>query len=135
MPIYCRSCLVDANSDFLFILKLCSVIGCPLEECLCGCSSDLCDCGRHVRRLADRGSPGVEQHIHCGQRPDPEQITPRLVWRDLFDMQRAPNHTTDDGHLLKLAQLFVSVLFIIRPRLPVLTLFPYTAFCRATHRE
>ena len=56
--------------------------------------------GRHVRRLADGGSPCREQHIHRNQRPDGEQLRPRLVWRDLFDAQRAADHATDSRHLL-----------------------------------
>src|SRR5438093_11603892 len=44
--------------------KLRSVIGGPVEERPCRCSCDLCDCGCNERRLADCGSPRVEQHIH-----------------------------------------------------------------------
>ena len=87
-----------------FTPELSSVIGCPFKERLWRCSCDLCDCGCNVRRLADRGSPGLEQHIYGGQRPNPEQLMPCLVWRDFFDAQRAANHATDCGHLLELAQ-------------------------------
>ena len=45
--------------------KRCSIVGCPVEERLCRRSRDRFDCARHVRRLADGGSPGREQHIHC----------------------------------------------------------------------
>jgi len=46
--------------------KLCGVIGCPVEECMCGYPYDLCDRERNVRRLANGGSPGGEEHIHGG---------------------------------------------------------------------
>jgi len=72
--------------------ELCGVIGCPVEERVCGCSCDLCDCGRNVRRLANGGCPGLKQHIHGRQRPDREQLTPRLLWRDLSDAQRTADH-------------------------------------------
>ena len=73
-----------------------------------------------MRRLADGGSPGLEQHIHRWERPDPEQLMPRLVWRDLLDAERAANHPVDGGHLLKLAQRVRSGQNIFRPRVSVL---------------
>ena len=101
--------------------KLGGVIGCPFEERLWGCSNDFRECGGNVRGLADGGGPGVKQHIHGGQRPNREQLTARLVWRDLFDARRAAEHAADRGYLLELAQRLRSGQNIFRSGVSVLT--------------
>ena len=57
-----------------------------------------------MRRLALGGIPCLQQHIYGGQRPDREQLAPRLIGRDLLDAQRVADHPADCGHLLELAQ-------------------------------
>jgi hypothetical protein len=69
-----------------------------VEQCPCRCTCDLCDCGCNERRLADCSNPSVQQQL----RDDRAQPPPRLVWRDLFDLQRAADHATDSGHLFEL---------------------------------
>ena len=71
--------------------KLCCVIGCPVEERPWECSCTLCDCRRDVRRLADCGSPGLEQHIHSNRRSDSKQLTPRMVSSGTAYLAHIPN--------------------------------------------
>src|SRR5579863_708132 len=93
-----------AGPNLILLSKLRSVVGGPVEECPCPRSGDLGDCGYNERGLADCRRPGVEQHIHDTRRHDPSPLTPRLVWRHLFDSQRTAENVTNYGHLLELAQ-------------------------------
>src|SRR5258708_3390861 len=83
-------------------LEFGGVTGGPVEKCPRWCSCNLFDRACEMRRLADCGGPGIEQHIHDERRHGP--LAPRLVRRDLFDPQRAAEDLTDGGDLLKLAQ-------------------------------
>src|SRR5580704_9503508 len=101
--------------------KIRSVIAGPIEErpCWrsCGLSNGRCNEGG----LADPGRPSVEQNVHDGPRHDRDQFTARLVWRNLFDAQRAADHATYCGHLLELAQRLRPGQNIFRAGVSVLT--------------
>src|SRR6185503_15427931 len=85
--------------------EVCGVIGGPIQKTSWLFAGELRKSGAHKRRLTERCSPRVEQHIDDNWRTqDREQFRLRFVWRHLFHAQRSANRATDCLDLLGLRE-------------------------------
>jgi hypothetical protein len=96
------------------------VIGDPLPESPRRRSDDVGHYGRHVRRVSDRRTPRVEEHLYDRRRPVTRRLSTELIWRQLLEADPTAEDIPDHAHLLRLAQRLGACEDVVAARMPLL---------------